>query len=73
MSGAISSRICTSTPLILMISMSFLCWTCVWMNAFGMSTTTTYLCSSTSMMHVSSTDSVATVDELAYYLEIKDI
>ena len=73
MNGAIPSRISTSTPLILMISMYFLCWTCVWMNSFGMSTNATSLHSSASMMHVSSTDYVETVGELASSLEIKSI
>ena len=71
MSGEIPSRISNSTPIILMIAMSFLCWTRAWMNAFKMSTTATSMFSSESMMHVSSTDSVTTVDELASSLEIK--
>ena len=54
-----------------MIAISFLCWTRVLMNASGMSTTATYLCYYESMMYVSSTDYVATVGELAYYLKIK--
>ena len=73
MNGAIPSRISTSTPLILMISMYFLCWTCVWMNSFGMSTNATSLHSSASMMHVSSTDYVEIVGKLVSYLEIKYI
>ena len=68
-----SSRISTSTPLILMIYVSLLCWTRVWMNAFGVSTTATYLCSSELMMYVSSTDYVATVGDIVSSLEIKYI
>ena len=73
MSEAIYSKISTSTPMILMIAMSFLCWTRVWMNAFGVSNTATSLCSSESMMHVSSTDYVAKVDDLVSSLETKSL
>ena len=73
MSGKIYGRIYTSNTLILMIATSFLCWKHVWMNAFMMSTTATSLCSSASIMNVSSTDSVAMVGELASYLEIKSL
>ena len=71
MSEAIYSIISTSTPMILIIAMSFLCWTRVWMNAFRMSNTALYLCSSALIMNVSSTDYVATVGELVSSLEIK--
>ena len=73
MSGEISSRVSTITTMLLMIDMSFLCWTRVWMNAFGVSTTSTSLCSSESMMCVSSTDYVATVGDLSSSLEIKSL
>ena len=43
------------------------------MNVFMMSSNATYICSSALMMHVSSTDSVATVGNLASSLEIKYI
>ena len=56
-----------------MIAMSFLSWIRLWMNVFGISTTVIYMCSCASMMHVSSTDSVVTVGELASSLEIKYI
>ena len=56
-----------------MISMSFLCCTRFCMNAFGMSTTAAYLCSSASIMHVSSTDYVAMVGDLESYLDIKSL
>ena len=71
MHGEISSRISTSYPLILIISMSLLFWTRVWMNASGMPSTATSMSSSISTMHVSSTDSLETVGELAYSLEEK--
>ena len=71
MYGEITSRISTNTTLILMIATSFLCWTRVYMDAFGMSTTATALHYSSSMIHVASTNSVETVGELEYYLEIK--
>ena len=71
MSGEIYSIIYTSTPLVLMISMSFFCWTRVCMDDFGMSTIAKYLCSCEFMIHVSSTDYVETVGELESYLEIK--
>ena len=43
------------------------------MKAFGMSTVATSWCYSMSMMHVSRTDSVATVGELESYLDIKSL
>ena len=73
MSGSISSRISAIMPMILMISMSSLCWTRVLINAFGMSTTVTSLCSSASMIHVSSTDYVAMVGNIASFLDIKSL
>ena len=56
-----------------MIAIYLFCCTRVWMNASGMSTTATSMCSSASMMHVSSTDSMTIVVELAYSLEIKSL
>ena len=70
MSGEISSKLYTSNPLIFMMDMSLLRCTCVRINAFGMSTTATSLCSSAPSMHVISTDYVATVGELVSYLKI---
>ena len=43
------------------------------MNAFGMSTIVKYLCYSASMVHVSSTGSLATVGALESSLEIKSL
>ena len=73
MSWNFSSIISNSTPLILMIAMYFLCWTRIWMNTSGVSTTATCLRSSTLMIHVSSNDSVATVGWIVSSLEIKYI
>ena len=70
-SGVISIRISTKTPLILMIAMSLSSLMRVYMKAFGMSKVATSLYFSASTIDLSRNDSVATVGELAYSLDIK--
>ena len=43
------------------------------MGTFGVSTVAKYQCSSVSMIHVSRTDSVATVGEIVSYFDIKSL
>jgi hypothetical protein len=70
MLGAIWTRISMRTPQILMIAISPLSSTHVWIYAFGISITTTSLPSSASMMDDNSMASVVMVGELASSLEI---
>ena len=67
----ISGRISNSTPLILMVNISFSLSMRVYMKAFGVFTVATSRFSSASIMHVSRADSVVNVGEITYSLYIK--
>ena len=73
MPGAISRRISTKTPLILMMAMSFSYSMQVCMKSFGVSKVATSWCSYVYMMHVGRTDLVANFGYLASSLDIKSI
>jgi hypothetical protein len=65
------TEVSTKIPQILIMTMSFSSCTHVCMNAFGMPVTATSRSSSAYTMHVSRTDTLATVGELASSLEMK--
>ena len=71
MYGGISSRISNKTHLILMMAVYFSSSVHLFMKEFDISKVATSRCASTSMIHLSRTDSVVTFGELASYLDIK--
>ena len=73
MSGAISTRTSTSVPRTMIVAMSSIFSTRVWINAFGMSIVATSRCSCASITQDNSTASVETLGELVSSLLMKSL